>query len=307
MQAEIDRLRADMEVGVIWGGLLGSRASLAAAHIHARCHSIMHPESMHHTRDAARPAPAAGSLESVALTGVSLCASSNPLICTAGLHAGCASTPGVHRALGYAAFRASSHIMRLCHAPRRRWPRSRPRWRRAWRRRSPRRRPRRPGCATRRPCIPLRTPDIRRSLCMPGLLDCSSGTQASVEAGDPRAAGSPDERHSVCVPQVALNARVAALQKQLQQVMGVNASLTAELEALRAQRVIHPGDGAHENGTRSSLLSLSFCASHPRLSLYGSHRVQTSWCWQPEPHQPAPETCLFGRGRTPPPAACTRA
>jgi hypothetical protein len=60
--------------------------------------------------------------------------------------------------------------------------------------------------------------------------------------------------------QVALNARVAALQKQLQQVAGVNASLAAELEAARSQRAQHPGEAVYENGARLLCFSSSILA-----------------------------------------------
>ena len=73
------------------------------------------------------------------------------------------------------------------------------------------------------------------------------------------AIGNWAEDMRACTSQVALNARVAALQKQLQQVTGVNASLTAELESLRTQRVTHPGEGAHENGERLSTIICIIC------------------------------------------------
>ena len=74
------------------------------------------------------------------------------------------------------------------------------------------------------------------------------------------AIGNWAEDMRACTSQVALTTRgVAALQKQLQQVTGVNASLTAELESLRTQRVTHPGEGAHENGERLSTIICIIC------------------------------------------------
>jgi hypothetical protein len=87
---------------------------------------------------------------------------------------------------------------------------------------------------------------------------------------------------------VALNARVAAQQKDLRALTAINASLTSELEALRAQRA-RPAEAPYENGARAAC-----CRMPPTLKPSTSTPASQQPCCVADATHARPKVCGAG-------------